>query len=88
MYKDLQLGIIEELLSENIFILLRKQSSTILKNSSPIIMTFILQKLFGNYTQTNGDLDVYIGEIYEVSLEFSEINTGSEWIQFAPDEDG
>ena len=31
---------------------------------------------------------VYIGEVYEISLEFSEINTGSTWIQFAPDEDG
>lgn len=41
----------------------------------------------------NGEIIVdggtlYIGEVYEISLEFSEINTGSEWIQFAPDEDG
>ena len=35
----------------------------------------------------NGDT-VYIGEIYQISLEFSEINTGSEWIQFRHDEDG
>lgn len=31
---------------------------------------------------------VYLGESYVVSLEFSEINTGSEWIQFKHDEDG
>ncbi len=35
----------------------------------------------------NGDT-VYIGEIYQISLEFSEINTGSEWIQFRHNEDG
>ena len=31
---------------------------------------------------------VYIGEVYQISLEFSEINTGSEWIQFRHDENG
>lgn len=31
---------------------------------------------------------VYIGETYMVSLEFSEINTGSQWIQFRHNEDG
>lgn len=31
---------------------------------------------------------VYIGQSYIVSLEFSEINTGSNWIQFRHDEDG
>ncbi len=31
---------------------------------------------------------VYIGETYIVSLEFSEINSGSQWIQFRHDEDG
>lgn len=36
---------------------------------------------------TNGST-VYIGEIYQISLEFSEINTGSEWIQFRHNEDG
>jgi len=35
----------------------------------------------------NGDT-VYIGEIYQISLEFSEINTGSQWIQFRHNEDG
>lgn len=36
---------------------------------------------------TNGST-VYIGETYVVSLEFSEINTGSNWLQFRHDEDG
>lgn len=31
---------------------------------------------------------VYIGQSYVVSLEFSEINTGSQWIQFRHDTDG
>lgn len=31
---------------------------------------------------------VYIGQSYVVSLEFSEINTGSQWIQFRHDADG
>ncbi len=31
---------------------------------------------------------VYIGETYIVSLEFSEINTGTEWIQFEHNENG
>lgn len=35
----------------------------------------------------NGDT-VYIGEVYQISLEFSEINTGSDWIQFRHNEDG
>lgn len=35
----------------------------------------------------NGDT-VYLGEIYQISLEFSEINTGSEWIQFRHNAEG
>ncbi len=31
---------------------------------------------------------VYIGEKYTVSLKFSETNTGSNWVQFQPDENG
>lgn len=31
---------------------------------------------------------VYIGQSYVISLEFSEINTGSQWIQFRHDTDG
>ena len=31
---------------------------------------------------------VYIGEVYMVSLEFSEINTGSDWVQFRHNADG
>ena len=36
---------------------------------------------------TDGQV-VYVGESYVVSLEFSEINTGSEWIQFEHNADG
>lgn len=36
---------------------------------------------------TYGDT-VYVGQTYIVSLEFSEINTGTEWVQFRHDEDG
>lgn len=39
-------------------------------------------------TELNDGSTVYLGETYMVSLEFSEINTGSEWIQFRHDEDG
>ncbi|MBR6531536.1 MAG: hypothetical protein IKT61_03455 [Clostridia bacterium] len=31
---------------------------------------------------------VYVGQTYVVSLEFSEINTGTEWVQFRHEEDG
>ena len=34
------------------------------------------------------DDSIYIGQSYVVALEFSEINTGSNWIQFRHDEDG
>ena len=36
---------------------------------------------------TNGST-VYVGEIYKISLEFSEINKGADWIQFRHDENG
>ena len=39
-------------------------------------------------TEITDGSTVYIGETYMVSLEFSEINTGSKWIQFRHDEDG
>lgn len=35
----------------------------------------------------NGSV-VYIGESYKVSVEFSEINTGKDWVQFRHNEDG
>ncbi len=39
-----------------------------------------------NIEITNGST-VYVGQTYIVSLEFSEINTGDQWVQFSHDED-
>lgn len=38
--------------------------------------------------ELNSGDTVYIGESYQISLEFSEVNTGSQWIQFRHNEDG
>ncbi|MEE1218656.1 MAG: SpaA isopeptide-forming pilin-related protein [Ruminococcus sp.] len=50
------------------------------------IVSFSLKTLNGEEL-TNG-ATIYLGETYTVSIEFSEINTGSEWIQFRHDKDG
>lgn len=50
------------------------------------VVNVVFREQSGNIIGENGK--VYVGEIYTVSLEFSEINTGSQWIQFRHDEDG
>ncbi|MBQ3005075.1 MAG: hypothetical protein IJD88_04015, partial [Clostridia bacterium] len=50
------------------------------------LVNVVIKDINGNVL-TNGST-VYIGEDYSISLEFSEINWGEEWIQFRPNEDG
>lgn len=50
------------------------------------VVAVVFKELTGQEI-TNGST-VYIGETYMVSLEFSEINTGSNWIQFRHNEEG
>ncbi len=50
------------------------------------VVNAVFKETTGNIIGDDGV--VYVGQTYIVSIEFSEINTGANWIQFQHDEDG
>ena len=62
------------------------QDITYISHLEDEVVAVVFKEMSGQEL-TNGST-IYIGETYMISLEFSEINSGSEWIQFRHNEDG